>query len=216
MIDLDHYTTAECGATLMATLAYPAAEDLKRRDAMKNSLWNAGAIQGDGRSSVRAVGFPPDAVIHKDDAAVRRDCAKMKKLFDNRIAAAEIAAPFLPTLDGSVRALPKGAKRLSLNEMIRVRSEGRGDGGPENFEARVWKPSKPVIHLCLALQKMIELYGGALLFSDLLTRRDVIANTVNLTGKFENEIRCFAGFPVSANVLISIRLASQDQIFPNL
>jgi hypothetical protein len=53
--------------------------------------------------------------------------------------------------------VPEGLKRLSINELAELVRDDAGYSEPENVEARIWRPSLPVIHLATALQVLLHL-----------------------------------------------------------
>lgn len=69
----------------------------------------------------------------------------------DRITAGRIAAAYLIEAEtGTVPILPKGAKRLSNNELCAAVADDLGITAANNIETRVLRPSLPVIHVCAA------------------------------------------------------------------
>lgn len=71
---------------------------------------------------------------------------------NHRMAAGRMAVPFLRAVEeGRVPSLPKGVKKLSLNEMAKLILDDVEMADIENVATRVWRESLPVIHLCAAM-----------------------------------------------------------------
>jgi hypothetical protein len=100
----------------------------------------------------------------KADIAWKRG---VKVLMNERLEAARMASPVWAAAVERITGIPHpGLKTLgrlsremltevshSLDERRRRNIEGYNKG---NISARVWKPSKPVIHLCLGMRRVIE------------------------------------------------------------
>jgi hypothetical protein len=62
-----------------------------------------------------------------------------------------MAAPFLMAAEaGEIPVLPKGMKSMSLNAAAEHVYPDSGFKDADNLETRAWRPSRPVIHLCVA------------------------------------------------------------------
>jgi hypothetical protein len=72
--------------------------------------------------------------------------------------AARMAYPFLKEAEsGKLPALPAGLKRFSLNQMAELVLSDAGQADAENVETRIWRPSRPVIHLATAVHGYLHL-----------------------------------------------------------
>lgn len=83
----------------------------------------------------------------------------MQTALERRLTAGRMAVPFVDqaVLGSAAMKLPPGAKRLSLNEAAVYAA---GDGGDDsNLETRAFRPSVPVLHLCVALAWTRALLG---------------------------------------------------------
>lgn len=73
------------------------------------------------------------------------------KLLQHRMVAAKMAMPFLiEASTGAPRELPRGIKRRSLNAMADFCLDDAGQTDASNLKSRIWRPSRPVIHLACA------------------------------------------------------------------
>jgi hypothetical protein len=93
----------------------------------------------------------------------------------DRIIAGRMGIGFLKeSVTGQV---PEGLKRLSINELAELVLDDAGYSEPENVEARIWRPSLPVIHLATALRLLLHLGNpliGPIGYEALLLGRNVI------------------------------------------
>ena len=125
-----------------------------------------------------------------------------------RMVAARMAYPFLMGAQkGEVPRLPAGVKRLSINAMSELVLEDAGYSDPENVETRIWRPSRPVIHLASAVQNylhLIEIEELGLYW--LLTRREVIENVLRNAEYCEALVGRSTKLCVNPDELIKLRL----------
>ena len=67
------------------------------------------------------------------------------------MTAGHMAVAFLQEAEtGAKPKLPPKVPRLSVNAMASYAMEERGITDQANMKSRVWRPSRPVIHLCAA------------------------------------------------------------------
>lgn len=145
----------ECAAALLALLAYPhPAADTSERPAFHAALCRA-ALLG-------CAADDPDWLWHSqpikpgylllEEATADRGLAQGQKRLDERLIAARMALPFLQQAStGQPPKLPKALPRWSLNGMADLVLDQARQSDPHNLEARVFRPSLPVIHLAAAL-----------------------------------------------------------------
>ena len=88
-----------------------------------------------------------------------------------------MAMAFLREVENGVAPKLPSVKRLSINEMARMVLGDTDDSDPANVETRIWRPSRPVIHLASAVQVWLhigEQQIGQLGLETLLLSRDAI------------------------------------------
>jgi hypothetical protein len=108
---------------------------------------------------------------------------------------------------GALPPLPDGIKRLSINQMAAFVLDDAGQVDAENVEKRVWRPSKPVIHLATAaalVGQELQKAGVPLLLESFLFQEALI-EAVLLTAELLKElISKDPEFPVKAEQLIQL------------
>jgi hypothetical protein len=106
---------------------------------------------------------------------IERDLKTLERRMRDRIIAGRMGIGFLKeSVTGQV---PEGLKRLSINELAELVLDDAGYSEPENVEARIWRPSLPVIHLATALRLLLHLGNpliGPIGYEALLLGRNVI------------------------------------------
>ena len=84
-----------------------------------------------------------------------------RRLHERVIAAPRMAYSFLREAEtGEVPELCPSVKRLSINAMSEPVLEDAGHSDLENVETRIWRPSRPVIHLASAVHGYLQLYSS--------------------------------------------------------
>ena len=204
--------THECGAAFFATLAYPNPEQEKRRTDFEASLCNGLLKSKARREPWEFSNFArlPDYLL-RDDKRVQSECNRGFRLIAKRRKAAEVAVRFLEFQSGVLPSLPNGARRLSLNEVIRVFSETREDVEPDNFETDVWRPSRPAIHLALAFECLVNELDRQNIqrpYVDYMIDRELVEALVRFAGHFETLISASRTFPIPAGSLIPVRVGN--------
>jgi hypothetical protein len=82
---------------------------------------------------------------------IQKDMRRFDRLVRDRLTAGHIAAAFLKQAEhGAAPELPPGAARLSRNALAASVLDDLCMADPGNVLTRVWRPSRPVIHLCAA------------------------------------------------------------------
>ena len=111
-----------------------------------------------------------------------RSLRRLSRRLRDRMIAARMAYPFLKEAEcGETFDLPAGLKRLSLNQMAELVLTDARQSDPENVETRIWRPSRPVIHLASAVHGYLHLVGPTvewLGFVPLMTDRKVLEYVV--------------------------------------
>lgn len=82
---------------------------------------------------------------------IDRDVAKVAHRLGGRIVAGYMAWPFIQQASGVQPKLRPGVKRLSLNQMAEAFLQEAGQSNAQNVKTRIWRPSRNVIHLCMAV-----------------------------------------------------------------
>ena len=106
---------------------------------------------------------------------ISRDLRTLERRMRDRMIAGRMGIGFLK--EAVTGRVPEGLKRLSINELAELVRDDAGYSEPENVEARIWRPSLPVIHLATALQVLLHLSDpqiGPIGYEALLLSRGVI------------------------------------------
>jgi hypothetical protein len=207
VLDAGRLPLFECGAALLALLAFPSATDTERTEI------EASLCARHLRATFKESGNPDELVKAKyafrDEELIKTDLKVLDRLVRDRMVAAEVAIPFLQKAVGHPPRLPSGVKRLSINQLSEYLMGRAEQSIPENFKSRVWAPSVPVIHIAAAVAvainererrgEMKTSYGNIIADSDLLF--DVLTNAI----EFENIIKNNK-LRIDAKKLVSIRL----------
>jgi hypothetical protein len=151
-IDTARLHTYEIGAFLLTLLADPEHQADARnvevqRTLCARALWFAQMDQPED----------PDAEIQvrseylwKDPAVVNREVRRIGKVLGARMIAGRMAQFYIQPLVNPDFKLPPSLKRRSLNEVAAYVLADAGQADAKNVIARMWRPSRPVIHLCAA------------------------------------------------------------------
>jgi hypothetical protein len=145
----------EIGAKLLAIACYPATDE---NDALQKA---AEALCAD-TIRIKCTEYPESAQQWRDaypaySAIDERESRRRLRTFSNRLQRRMLAARmslgfFERAITGKEPRLPNGMKRHSLNELSKLVMEQTHQSVPENFEHRIWRPSRPVIHIAAAMQ----------------------------------------------------------------
>jgi hypothetical protein len=119
----------------------------------------------------------------------QEETARLKRRLQDRMAAARMAIAYLKEVTtGNFPKLPRGIKRLSLNQLSEMALDDTRESMPENVEVRVWRASLPVIHLASAtavLSDILGRQGATISFENLLTDRALIEWIVRAAEEYE-------------------------------
>jgi hypothetical protein len=212
-IDFNRLEVYEAGALLVTLLAYPgeSKDDDEQRSRVHACLC---ACTLRARSETDPDwATSPQLVKPIYTLQSERDCVRclrqLKRRLRDRMVAARMAYPFLREVDtGEAPELPPSVKRLSINAMSELVLEDAGYNEPENVETRIWRPSRPVIHLASAVHGYLHLHAEieALGLAPLLTRRDVIEYVIRSAEHCESLVARSRHLRVNADKLIKLRL----------
>jgi hypothetical protein len=214
-IDLKRLEVYEAGALIVSLLAYPgeSEQDDQRRCGAFTSLC-ACALRVRGETD-------PDWATRRQlvkplyTFQTEHDCNRglrtLPLRLHERMVAARMASPFLiEAQTGEVPKLPSSVKRLSINAMSELVLDDAGYSDPENVETRIWRPSRPVIHLASAIQSYLHLIAiEELGLGGLLTRRAVIENVLRNAEYCEALVGRSKRLHVDPDILVRLRLASR-------
>jgi hypothetical protein len=159
-IDFKRLEVYEAGAMLVTRLAFPcegeSEETLSRVHASlcAYALRARCQIEPDWGTSPQRI-KPIYALREQCD--VDRDLRTLERRLRDRMVAGRMAIGFLKEALTGQEPLPTGLKRLSINQMSEFVLDDTGYTDPENVETRIWRQSLPVIHLCSAIQVMLQL-----------------------------------------------------------
>jgi hypothetical protein len=213
-IDFNRLQVYEAGALLLAYLAYPGEDghDDQRRGQVHASLCacmlRARYEVAPDWGSLPLLIKPVYALQTERDR--NQGLRQFKRRLRDRMIAARMASPFLEeAATGEAPELPPSLKRLSINAMSELVLEDAGYNEPENVEARIWRPSRPVIHLASAVHGYLHLGTEieAHFLRLLLDCREVIEQVVRKAEYYESLVASSRELHVDAEKLIKFRLA---------
>ena len=214
-IDFKHLEVYEAGALLVTLLAYPGESDHEeeRRSRVHTSLCACALRAIYEVDPDRAVS--PQLIKPIYAFQTERNCSlglrTLPRRLRHRMIAARMAYPFLKEAEsGEAPRLPAPLRRLSLNAMAELVLEDAGHSDPENVETRIWRQSRPVIHLASAVHGYLQLLEGKAKpngLGPLMTSRPVIEYVVRNAEYCETLVARSEGLRVDPERLIKIRLA---------
>jgi hypothetical protein len=207
VLDSKNQSLFECGAALLALLAFPSSTDAEWAE-IAASLCSAHL-----RAKFNEAGNPEELVKAKyafrDEQTIRKDLKKLDRLVRDRMVAAHVAIALLQNAIGHRPNLPRDMKRLSLNQLSEFAMRQAKQSIPENFETRIWRASLPVIHLAAAVAVAVNdresLGAKRTSYGNLIADVEFVAKVLKYTK--ENEIIIKTNkLPIKSEKLVSIRL----------
>jgi hypothetical protein len=207
VLDAKKQNLFESGAALLALLAFPSFTDAEREE-FATSLCSAHL-----RAKFKEGSNPGELVKAKyafrDEGTIRRDLKKLDRLVRDRMVAAHVAIAFLQKAIGHRPNLPRDVERLSLNQLSVFAMGLANQSIPENFETRVWRPSRPVIHLASAIAVAIndrERMGEERTsYGNVITDAEFLFDVLRHTKEHEIIIKN-SKLPINSDQLVSIQL----------
>jgi hypothetical protein len=207
VLDSKNQSLFECGAALLALLAFPSSTDGERAE-IAVSLCSAHL-----RAKFKEAGNPEELVKAKyafrDEGTIRKDLKKLDRLVRDRMVAAHVAIAFLQNAIGHRPNLPRDVKRLSLNQLSEFAMGLANQSIPENFKTRIWRPSRPVLHLAAAVAVAIndrERMGEERTFyGNVITDVEFLFDVLRYTKEHEIIIKT-SKLPIRAEKLVSIEM----------
>jgi hypothetical protein len=210
-INFEREEAYECGARLLMALSYvkeaESARNVERfRSLCGRALWGRHIANPDDVSPITA----KPLYLFRDRKTIYGDVAHVAKRLGNRLVAGRMAIAFLQhAVLGENYCLPTGIKRLSLNELSEFVLEDAGQADANNVETRIWRTSRPVIHLAAAAVIAASQRSNAakeVALELFLCNRPHIEQVVRIAVEFEALIASDPKFPVKADQLIRFRL----------
>jgi hypothetical protein len=212
-IDFNRLEVYEAGALLVTLLAYPGERkhDDERRSQVHASLCacTLRALCDTDPDWSTSPQLAKPIYLRQSERDCNRGLRQLKRRLRDRMVAARMAYPFLKEAEsGKAPELPTGIKRFSINAMSELVLDDAGYTEPENVETRIWRPSRPVIHLATAVHGYLHLDPKieALGFGPLLHRREIIEYVIRSAEYCEPLVAGSRDLRVDANKLIKFRL----------
>jgi hypothetical protein len=208
-INFEREEAYECGARLLMALSYvkeaESARNVERfRSLCGRALWGRHIVNPDDVITAKPL------YLFRDQKTIDGDVAQVAKRLGNRFVAGRMAIAFLQhAVLGENYCLPTGIKRLSLNELSEFVLEDAGQADANNVETRIWRPSRPVIHLAAAAVIAASQRSNAakeVALELFLVNRPHIEQVVRIAVELEALIASDPKFPVKADQLIRFRL----------
>ena len=202
----------ECGAMLVAVLAYPVEDKDDNRRAETHASLCRHAIEFQYLSNPDDWSPKPVKLqyVFRDAKIAERETKLAARRLGERLVAARMAIPFLQRSElGQAPTLPSAIKRLSLNEMSAFVLDDAGQSDAGNVKRRYWAPSRPVIHLAasaLSIGQELNKAGVQLGLELLLFWRELVEGIVQRAQLYEELIAGDKAFPVKADDLIKVRI----------
>jgi hypothetical protein len=212
-IDFERNEVIECGAMLLALIAYP--EDDANETRRCNSFGSLCAFALRARYENTAEENVPQSMkpiyAFRSETTVEREVKALQRLLRDRMVAAKMAIVCLKALvQGSDFEPPKGLKRLSLNQLSEFVLTDAGQQDAGNVETRIWRRSRPVVHLAAATAVVIdqlERAGRKIDFRHFLTERSIVEAVVRHAKEYEPLVAACPQLRVSGDELVQVRLA---------
>jgi hypothetical protein len=212
-INFEKSAVYECGATLLALLAYPQDDEKDSHRASLHTSLCALGLRYQCKMNENEITPVPMRLVHafRSEQEIAKDLRTLERRLRDRMVAARMAVPFLQEVElGKRPKLPKSIKRLSLNEMAVFVAEEAEQSEPQNVESRVWRPSLRVIHLAVAALIIGTDHvraGGTPAMETFLLSQLFIKAVVKEAEVNEERISKAARLPIDTANLIRVRLA---------
>jgi hypothetical protein len=215
-LDLDFANNEiyECGAALVSVLVLPSKSDTRARSNLEASLcaeYLRDQYFNKDKENTPILVKPKYAF--RAEADIRRDRKTLGRRLRDRMFAAHMAIALLQNAIGHKPKLPKGVRRLSLNELAAEAADKLDQADAGNVESRIWRPSVPVIHLAAAVAVAInngERKGlPRTSIGDIVHDRKLIEEIVRDAAIYESII-INSKLPIKSAKLITVRIRLND------
>src|SRR6266850_1257723 len=159
LIDFKRLAVYEAGALLVTLLAFPDASD-ETQGNVQASLCNyalkvRSAIEHDWTILPQPI---KPFYAFRSECDCNRDLQTLVRRWRDRMVAGRMGIAFLKeALPGQVLELPATVKRLSINQLAELVLDDTQFTDPHNVETRIWRPSRPVVHLASVIQVYLTL-----------------------------------------------------------
>jgi hypothetical protein len=207
LFDTTDSETYECGATLLAVLAYPSGSARVRHELRTSLCAYYLRSQYSGETDTTLIIPLKPAYVFRSERSIKRDIKTLERRLRDRAIAARMFRGFWQEAAGAVINLPRGMTKLSLNQLAELVAQDADLGSPENIETRIWRPSIPVIHIAAALENIMldaeRLGTGGFSWGDILVSRDLVTEIIQKADIIEGLIGA------------SVKIASQINIKPS-
>jgi hypothetical protein len=215
LIDFNRLQLYEAGAMLLAFLAYPGdgASDEEQRAQLHGALCACTLKAMSYVFPEWAISPQPVKPIYASlsERECKRNLRSLSRRLRDRMVAARMAYPFLKEAESGEKCdLPAGMERLSLNQMAELVLSDARHSDPDNVETRIWRPSRPVIHLASAVHGYLHLAGPSaerLGFAPLITDRTVLEYVARNAEYCESLVAKSTRLRINPETLIKFRLA---------
>ncbi|MDP8998351.1 MAG: hypothetical protein M3O03_15335 [Pseudomonadota bacterium] len=211
VLDAEADTTYEKGAKLLSFVAYPKAEEAGKREVFRNALCHW-ALKHDCETHPEdnaPITIKP-AYFGFDRVQVDRHINFLDKELGKRLIAGRMAVAYLKWFKGGrIPAEFGNIHSLSLDKIVEFIFRSEGYGTPDNFETRIWRPSRPVIHFAAALMVVgqdIKRSGKELHAMHLLADNEVLTSVITNAINFAQTIRENPGFPAAPEQLVGLQI----------
>lgn len=214
-IDFSRWQVHECGAALIALLAYPGNGDEEYPRSRLHASLCAQALR------IQFAGTPEEQELQtmrpihamRDRDEIAKDVKTLERRFRDRMVAARMAIGFLQLASGTRPKLPVGVDRLSLNQMARMVLKDSGQSVSGNVKTRTWRPSLPVIHLAAATAVVlndVERAGlGQCDCRHIISNRPLIEAIVRTAQSYEALMSQSRHFPKSPKNFVRFRIRGE-------
>jgi hypothetical protein len=182
LLDFSTSETYECGAVLLAVLAYPSDSDgEKRRELTKSLCAKYLRLLHTGDTDTTIIIPLKPAYVFRAEQNIKKDVKSLERRLRDRQIAARMFRGFWQEAAGAIINLPIGMTKLSLNQLAELVADDAHQN-PENIETRIWRPSVPVIHIAAAMENILldaaRLGNPTFSWGDVLVSRDLIEEIV--------------------------------------
>ncbi|WP_431285054.1 hypothetical protein ACQW02_09770 [Humitalea sp. 24SJ18S-53] len=142
----------ETGARFFAALAFPGTnEEVARKKA--EVAWAAQFLHEANRIDESSIPFADprlNELVNADPTWCRAALRTSRRRLDDRMAAARSVRPWMRDWLAGPQPLPTGLKKFSQRQVAHYLSGGDKEKA-DNFQKRVLRPSRPVLHLAVAI-----------------------------------------------------------------
>lgn len=212
-IDFASLEPYECGARLIAILAQPDKLDddeaMGRLFASLCHLVLRARLETDDLWARTPQLIKPLYAMRREKD-VDRDLRTFKRRLRDRLIAARMAIGFLQEVTAERPfVLPKGIKRLSLNEMAELVSDDLDGAEQNNIETRIWRPSLPVVHIAAAMAVLMDQVqresGHALTIGDFLINPSLIRLVIDRSNTYADLLLKSSHLMLDARKLVRVK-----------